>query len=110
MLSEINNETIFELKLNSEIEYHRQRGTILTWKGKKEEEDDDTAISFQDKEGIREVWKFLCSLRGAEPQEDIYEMDEEDDEVLPEPTVENLSYIAREIRPVNFFNKFILKF
>ncbi len=28
-------------------------------------------------------------------------MDEEDDEVLPEPSVENLSYIAREIKPVN---------
>jgi hypothetical protein len=27
-------------------------------------------------------------------------MDEEDDEVLPEPSVENLSYIAREIKPV----------
>ena len=56
MLSEINNETIFELKLLSDLDFHRQRGTILTWKSKKEEEDDDTAISFQEKEGIREVW------------------------------------------------------
>jgi len=56
MVSEINNESMFELKLIGELEFRRQRGTILTWKSKKEEEDDDTAISFQDKEGIREVW------------------------------------------------------
>jgi hypothetical protein len=30
-------------------------------------------------------------------------MDEEDDEILPEPSVENLPYIAREIRPVNIY-------
>ncbi len=56
MNSEINDETMFELKLMGEMDFHRQRGTILTWKDKKEEDDDDTAISFQDKEGIREVW------------------------------------------------------
>jgi hypothetical protein len=56
MVSELNNETIFELKLTNDLEFHRQRGTILTWRSKKEEEDDDTAISFQEKEGIREVW------------------------------------------------------
>lgn len=60
MVSEINNETMFELKLMGEMDFHRQRGTILTWKNKKEEEDDDTAISFQDKEGIREVWYGEC--------------------------------------------------
>jgi hypothetical protein len=38
----------------------------------------------------------------------MYEMDEEDDEILPEPTVENLSYLAREIRPVKYRIFFIL--
>ena len=42
-------------------------------------------------------------LKESEPQEELYEMDEEEDEILPEPTLENLSYLAREIRPV-FFN------
>ena len=55
--------------------------------------------------------KFICSLKGTEPQEEMYEMDEEDDEILPEPTVENLSYLAREIRPVKnkilIFKKFL---
>ena len=39
-----------------------------------------------------------------------YEMDEEDDEILPEPTVENLSYLAREIRPVKNKILIFLKF
>ena len=56
MISENNNDIIFELKLTLNILFHRQRGTILTWKRKEEEEDDDAAISFQDKEGIKEVW------------------------------------------------------
>ena len=42
-------------------------------------------------------------LRGTDPQEELYEIEEEDDEILPEPTLENLSYLAREIRPVTIF-------
>ncbi len=56
MISEINNEKMFELQVTKNLEFHRQRGTILTWKSKEDEEDDDSAISFQDKEGIKEVW------------------------------------------------------
>ncbi len=47
---------MFEMKLTNHLEFRRQRGTILTWKSRAEEEDDDSAISFQEKEGIREVW------------------------------------------------------
>lgn len=56
MDSEVNYSTMFELKLNSNPQFHRQRGTILTWKNKEEEEDDDRAISFQDQDSIRDVW------------------------------------------------------
>lgn len=56
MQSEANNQTMFELNLANGIQFNRQRGTILTWKTKMEEEDDDTAVSFQEKDGIREVW------------------------------------------------------
>jgi hypothetical protein len=56
MVSETNYSIMFDLKISNNMEFHRQRGTILTWKVKDDEEDDDTAISFQDKEGIREVW------------------------------------------------------
>ena len=44
MFSETDNVKIFELKITNDIEFHRQRGTILTWKGKDEEEDDDEEV------------------------------------------------------------------
>lgn len=53
-----NNDKIFELKITHDLEFHRQRGTILTWKDKEDEEDDDSAISFQEKEGVQEVWYY----------------------------------------------------
>lgn len=57
MVSETDNESIFELELKNNIDFHRQRFTILTWKSDdNDEDDDDAAISFQDKEGIEEVW------------------------------------------------------
>lgn len=46
------------------------------------------------------IRSFLCTSRGKEPQEEYYEQDEDEDEIIPEPMIENLSYIAREIRPV----------
>ena len=44
--------------------------------------------------------RIICNLKETEPHEELYELDEEEDEILPEPTVENLTYIAREIKPV----------
>lgn len=64
MISETNNVTMVELKLTNGLDFHRQRGTILTWKRSKDEEDDDTAISFQEKEGIKEVWYIFFNLGG----------------------------------------------
>ncbi len=49
------------------------------------------------------IRKFLCTLKGTEPQEEMFEIDEAEEEILPEPTIDNLSYIAREIRPVIVF-------
>jgi hypothetical protein len=44
-------------------------------------------------------------LKGKEYQEEICELEEEDEEILPDPSLENLSYIARELRMVkNIFN------
>ena len=45
--------------------------------------------------------RIICNLKETEPHEELYELDEEEDEILPEPSVENLTYIAREIKPVN---------
>ena len=62
MLSETNNEEIFSLELNKKnVEFNYQRSTILTWK-ENGGEDEDSAISFQDKEGIIEIIRsiYLC--------------------------------------------------
>ncbi len=66
-------------------------------------------LAFKTKKGLRRCGKnkfnfrrIICNLKETDPHEDLYELDEEEDEILPEPTVENLTYIAREIKPVNF--------
>jgi hypothetical protein len=56
MVSEINNESMFNLKLTRELELERQTATVLTWKSKKEEKHNDTAISFNSKEDFKEIW------------------------------------------------------
>ena len=45
--------------------------------------------------------KFICFIKGKEYQEEVCEYEEDDEETLPDPTLENLAYIAREIRIVN---------
>ena len=62
MISEINSEEMFSIDLNeSNREFHFQRATIMTW-NESDGEDDDTAISFQEKEGFIEIIRsiFLC--------------------------------------------------
>lgn len=56
MHSEHDNSTVFEIKIDKNSEFNKQRGTIITWKTNNKEEDDDTAISFQEKDGVKEIW------------------------------------------------------
>ena len=93
---------LFEILISKDIDFHRQRGTILTWKGKTEIDEDDTAVSFQDQEGVQEIWKSLCEILGKDSLNEIYE-DQEDEEsvaLIPEPSIENLVLIAKEIKTV----------
>ena len=65
MISEINNEEMFSIELNKNIvSFNYQRSTILTWK-ESEGEDDDSAISFQEKDGLIEIINsiYLCEGR-----------------------------------------------
>ena len=62
MLNEETNEEMFCLELNdNKVEFNYQRSTIMTWK-EDDSEDDNSAISFQEKEGLIEIYKniFLC--------------------------------------------------
>ena len=56
MTSETDSSTVFEIKIEKDTEFNKQRGTIITWKNNVSEDDDDVAISFQDKEGVKEIW------------------------------------------------------
>ena len=64
MLDENTNEEMFSIGLNNnDVEFNYQRSTIMTWKTDNVE-DDDSAISFQEKEGLIEIIKNIYSIEG----------------------------------------------
>ena len=99
MINELDQSILFELSLHSPFEFHLQRATIITWNESPEYPDDDRAISFQDLGGVNEVWRFICKIKGNSIQGD---KNEENNtmNILPEVTIENLSYIAQEMSSV----------
>jgi hypothetical protein len=56
MNSETDSSIVFEIKIEKDTEINKQRGTIITWKKNIHDEDHDVAISFQDKDGVKEIW------------------------------------------------------
>ena len=74
--------------------YHRQRDTIITWL--EEYSSVDLALSYQDLAGAQETWEIICALQGRDPN-DFSQEEGSDDEVLPMPTLQNLSTIVGEL-------------
>ena len=101
MLRENTQDFIFNIDIIEEnLEFHNQRGTILTWKNEDTFEEDNIAISFQLKEGITEIFKNIKMIKGENVQEDDVFFEEESPfEVLENVTNENLPNIMREIPP-----------
>ena len=105
MSSETDSLLVFEIKIEKDTEFNKQRGTIITWKNNVSDEDDDIAISFQDKEGVKEIWynyhwirKLICIIQNKAFKEESFDFeDDEEEEILPEPTLDNISNIAKEI-------------
>ena len=94
MISEINSEEMFSIDLNeSNREFHFQRATIMTW-NESDGEDDDTAISFQEKEGFIEIIRsiFLCEGKNIKMENLL------DDNYL-EVSLQNLPNLAKIINP-----------
>ena len=56
MNSETDSSTVFEIKIDKDTKFNKQRGTIITWRKNLDDDDDDIAISFQDKDGVKEIW------------------------------------------------------
>ena len=100
MLKETTNETIFNIDILKEnIEFHNQRGTILTWKKMGSLDEDNIAISFQEKEGITEIFKNIKIINGIILEDEDFFEEETPFEVFREVTTENLPNIYREIPP-----------
>ena len=112
MINELDQSIIFELSLQSSIEFHLQRATIITWNESSEYPNDDRAISFQDLGGVNEVWRFICKLKGTDFNNGegvsnltFLQNDENNNSnigeiinIFPEVTRENVPFIAREMQ------------
>ena len=87
MFKEDSQEQVFCVLINSSLEFHNQRGTILTWKQSQDLADDNIAVSFHEKQGIEEVILMLKKITGRDSADDFSEKNDED----PNELLENLS-------------------
>ena len=101
MLKENTKEVVFNINLSEEnLEFHNQRGTILTWKKGRFSDEDNIAISFQEKEGISDIFKNILMIHGENIQEDDVFFEEETPfDTFKDVNIENLPNILREIPP-----------
>ena len=101
MIKENSNIELFNILINDNIEFHIQRGTILTWKTNNKIIEDNIEISFQRREDIKEIWKKLCLIQKKDSDSEQFLFYDPFD-ALYDVSLQNLSYIAHEIRPVSF--------
>ena len=110
MLNEITDEEMFSIDLNKNgIEFNYQRSTIMTWKTE-EGDDDDLAISFQEKDGLIEIYRAISLCQEKDLK--INNLLEEVNGVVNfmEVSVQNLPNLAKLINPEmgeTRFNDFI---
>ena len=99
MLKEKTDEKIFDVDIIKEnIDFHNQRGTILTWKKGGAYGQDNNAISFQDKEGVLEILKNINIINGKNfSEEDLIK--EESPEILSDVSIDNLPNLVKEYSP-----------
>ena len=99
MISEINNEEMFSIELNkNNAEFNYQRSTIMTWR-ESDGEDDDSAISFQEKEGLIEIINTIYLCEGKDLKLDNL-LEEVNGAVnFLEVSVQNLPNLAKIINP-----------
>ena len=97
MLKEKTNEIIFKIDIRKDnIDFHNQRGSILTWKKNESFGEDNIAISFQEKEGILEILKNIEIVKGNNIS--VEELLKEDlNDFYLEVNIENLPNIYREL-------------
>ena len=97
MLEEKTNEIVFNIDIRKEnAEFHNQRGTIITWKKPGTMGEDNTAISFQEKEGVIEILKNIKIINGKNISEEELLKDDPNDFYL-DVSIENLPNLVREL-------------
>ena len=99
MIREETDEEMFniEIKGNS-VEFHNQRGIIITWKMGNDISDDNNAISFQEKEGIIEIWNCILISQGKNPLDKNYSLlSDSQPETYLEVSLQNLPNLLREL-------------
>ena len=97
MLEEKTNEIVFNIDIRKEnAEFHNQRGTIITWKKTGTMGEDNTAISFQEKEGVIEILKNIKIINGKNISEEDLLKDDPNDFYL-DVSIENLPNLVREL-------------
>ena len=97
MINEITYEEMFSIDINKDtVNFHNQRGTIMTWKTSEDKIDDDTAISFQEKEGVTEIMKNILICEGKNPNDERLLM-EIQSEIYLEASIQNLPNLVREL-------------
>ena len=97
MLEEKTNEIVFNIDIRKEnAEFHNQRGTIITWKKTGTMGEDNTAISFQEKEGVIEILKNIKIINGKNISDEDLLKDDPNDFYL-DVSIENLPNLVREL-------------
>ena len=99
MLNEDNYEEMFniEIKKNS-VDFHNQRGIIITWKERKDISEDNIAISFQEKEGVIEIWNNILINQGKNPlDKNNILLSDNSPETYLEVSIQNLPNLLREL-------------
>lgn len=92
MINEKNKDILFQFSLSSKSKFHLQRNTIITWKESTEIQDDNLALSFQDIQGVKDIWRLITTIKGKDAEQIKH--------INDEISVDNLPFIAREIQPV----------
>ena len=99
MLKEDTEEEMFNVEVSKDsVEFHNQRGIIITWKIGKDAGDDNTAISFQEKEGVVEIWNNILINQGKNPLDKDNSLKPDGQyETYLEVSIQNLPNLLREL-------------